>query len=165
MVLFADWTSPVGAISSAVAAVAALIALVYAAQAAKAGRDAIREARDLHVEQDFRELGAGLWAVRAAAARALDQDPIVRANAPPLRNEQEKLQATFAMPRWADLGPNAPELMDRLLDVSSTPREVRRCASLLTAQLQHSWDRRVAERQSQNTPKARRPRWMRAPRP
>lgn len=37
MVLFADRTSPVGVISSALAAVAALTALVYAAQAAKAG--------------------------------------------------------------------------------------------------------------------------------
>jgi len=50
------------------------------------------------------------------------------------------------MPRWVDLGQNAPQMVDKLLDLNATPAEVKRHASLMTAQLQDAWDRRIRAR-------------------
>ena len=145
MLVLADWTGPTGAISSLVAAGAAIVAIIYAKQAAVAGRDAIREERELRIEQDYREFGAALWSVRQAADRASNQpDGSLEMRA--LRNSQEQLQTAFVMPRWVDLGQNAPQMMDKLLDLTASPADAKRHASLMTAQLQHAWDERMAQR-------------------
>lgn len=159
----ADVTATVGALSSAVAAVAAVFAIVQAKRAAAASRDAVSEGHALRVEESYRGLGRGLWAVRQAARRARE-DPGNSDALERLRGEQTALQTMMVVPLWVDLGTDAPRLMDTTLNLDSDPAAVSRAASLLTAQLQDAWDRRpeLALRSVSPQPKRGR-RWRSAP--
>lgn len=155
--VIADLTATVGALGSAVAAVAAVVAIVQAKRAAVASREAVSEGRALRVDESYRGLGRGLWAVRQAARRAREApenpDALER-----LRDEQTALQTMMVVPLWVDLGTDAPRLMDTTLNLDSDPAAVSRAASLLTAQLQDAWDRRpeLALRSASPPPRRRR---------
>jgi hypothetical protein len=136
-----DILAVIGAIFSAVAALAAVFAVVQAKHAANASREAVLEERRLRIEESYRELGRGLWAVRQAARQTRDE-PDNQAALDRLRDAQTALQTSMVVPLWVDLGADAPRLMDRALSPDSDPATVTRAASLLTAQLQNAWDRR-----------------------
>jgi hypothetical protein len=101
----------------------------------------VLEERRLRVEESYRELGRGLWAVRQAARQARDRLDD-QAALDHLRDTQTELQTSMVVPLWVDLGTDAPRLMERAVSHDSDPATVTRAASLLTAQLQSAWARR-----------------------
>jgi hypothetical protein len=144
VLVLADLSGTAGAISGMIAAVAAVVSIRYARLAAIAGRDAIREQRDLRAEQDYRDFATALWEVLQAADTAKNQ-PLGSPEMAALRRRQKRLQAAVLMPRWVDLGSTGLQMMDKVGDLNSGPRQVNLAASTLVVELQAAWDRRLAE--------------------
>ena len=91
--------------------------------AAQAGLDAVREQREMRVEDDHRRLADALWRVRLAADAARDTPGKIEAHHR-LRDAQKALQTSLIMPLRVDLGPHQETRLNVVLDVGSSPQAV-----------------------------------------
>ncbi|MBV9050466.1 MAG: hypothetical protein JOY58_19525 [Solirubrobacterales bacterium] len=140
--LFADWTAPVGAIGGAIAAIAAVVAIWYAKQAAVAGRDALREAHQLRVEEDFRELGRALTDLQRFADDARQTPGATTIN--DMHHAQTRVRGLLVTPVRVKLADDALNRLDRALGYDSDPRLVFRMASFLIDDVQKAYDAQAA---------------------
>jgi hypothetical protein len=124
LLILADWTAPVGAIGSAVAAIAAVVAIVYAKQAADAGRDAIRQARELRREEDFRQLGRAVVELQRYADDARQMPTVMITNR--MHHAQTRVRAVLVTGVRVSLSDDATKRLDAALDHHSDPVTVMR---------------------------------------
>jgi hypothetical protein len=145
----ADIGAVIGDVFAGIAATAALIAIVYAKRGAEAARDAVREAHELRIEEDYREFARSLWKVRQAALSARDKpdyESLAR-----LRDAQTELQSRMVLPSRVQMGgpddlqayDEVTQMLETVLNHASEPQEVVIMASLIARRVQTNW-RQVA---------------------
>jgi hypothetical protein len=147
----ADTAALFGDVFAGIAAGAALVAIVYAKQGAEAARDAVRETRELRIDDEYQALARGIEKLRLAAAEAERHSGSVSLES--LRDAQTEVRSHIVLvagPWTYPTDTSAPEelvgWLEKASDHDASPEDVLLAASVLTRRIRDSFRALQADR-------------------